>query len=399
MTAGLTTTGFEKRTLEDLLAQVEEEQHSQISNSLDTSSSSPMGQINAVLMKTVSELWDLAQAVYDGGDPDKNEGDAQDAVAAITGTTRIDAAKSYVRETLGLNAGITVPIGSIVSVLGNPSVRFTLVGSEAVEGVVIIEDVTSSTAGSYFGRFECDHTGPVPAFAGTLTVIVTPVSGWNAATNAEDAVLGRDIEGPSDMRIRRENELQAIGTSPVDALRGELLELDGMIQATVFENVGDVPDANGVPAHSIEALCYDGASPAVADDDIAQVLWDGKAGGIRTYGNSTGDATDSQGNTRVMSFSRPTLKDVYFDITVDTNEFYAGDTALKAAVVAYGANLQTGQDVILASFYASIFAIGGVTDITLFKAGFSASPSGTSNLSIGPRELAVFDTSRITVNS
>ncbi len=399
MTAGLTTTGFEKRTLEDLLAQVEEEETTQISNALDVSSSSPMGQINAVLMKTVSELWDLAQAVYDGGDPDKNEGDAQDAVAAITGTIRHAAEKSYVRETLGLNAGITVPRGSIVSVLGNPSVRFVLVGSETVAGTVVDEDVTSSTAGSYFGRFECDHTGPVVVAAGTLSVIVTPVSGWNSATNALDAVEGRNVEGPSDMRTRREDELQAEGSTPVDALRAELLHLDGMIQVFVFENVEDTTDVNGVPPHAIEALCYDGPSPAVADDDIAQTLWDGKAAGIKTYGDTTGNATDSQGNTRIMSFSRPTLKTVYFDITVTTTSSYPGDAALKAAVVAFGDTLDMGEDVILAAFYSSIFGIGGVSDVSLFKAGFTASPSGTSNLSIGARELATFDTSRITVNS
>ncbi len=398
--SGITPTGFEKRTLEDLLAQVEAEEVQQISSALDVSASSPMGQINAVLMKTVSELWDLAQAIYDGFDPDKNEGDAQDAVCAITGTKRIDAAKSYTDQTLALNAGVTVPAGAIVSVLGNPGLRFVLVGPEPATGDPVVPgDVTATTAGNYHGRFQCDKTGAFTANAGTVSVIVTPVSGWNSTANAGDAIPGRDVEGPSDLRLRRVNELQAIGTSPVDAIRGELLKLDGMIQVTILENVDDATDGNNVPPHSFEAVCFDGASPAVADNDIAQTLWDSRAGGIRTAGASTGTARDSQGAAHTMSFSRPSLKTVYFDITLNTTDAYPGDSTLKTALVAYGRGLAMGQDVVLASFYSTIFGVGGVTDITLFKAGFSASPSGTSNLTIAARELATFDTARITVHS
>ncbi len=401
MTFGVTTEGFVKRTLEDLLAQVEEEEQSEISSSLDVSSSSPMGQINAVLMKAVAEIWDLAEAVYVGMDPDRNEDDAQDAICAITGTLRDPATKSYAKVTMALDAGITVSPGAIVSALGNPSARFVLFGPEPTPGDDPAEgDVISTIAGNYYGRFRAEETGPVVAPAGTLSVIITPVSGWLTSTNALDAVVGEDIESNSDLRLRREDELQAIGTSPVDALRGELLELDGMQQVQVFENVTDVTDVNGVPPHSIEALCYDGPAPAVDDDDIAQVLWDGKAAGIRTYGSETGDAEDTQGGTRVMSFSRPDQKTVYFTITLDTNSSYPGDLAVQEAVVEFGQERHNlGDDVILAAFYGTIFGLGGVEDITGFLAGFTSTPVGTSNLTIGVRELATFDTSRIVVNS
>lgn len=400
MTAGLTTMGFEKRTLEDLLAQVALDEQSDISSSLDTSSSSPVGQLNAVLMKVASELWDLAQAVYDGFDPDKNFGDAQDAVAAITGVARLPATKSQVRVMLGLNASVTVPVGAILGVAGNPAARFLLVGLEAVTGTVVAGDVTSAGAGNYFARFEAEMTGPVAANAATLTVIVTPVSGWNSATNAVDAVLGRDVELPSDMRTRRVAELQAAGTSPVDALRADLLALADVQQVTVFENETDVTDGNGLPPHSVEALVFDGATPAVANPVIAQAIWDGKAAGIQTHGGTTANATDDQGNLRAMSFSRPTQKTVYFDITITDTASYPGDATLKAAIVADGrAHLAMGDDVVLAAFYGTIFGVGGVTNITLFKAGFTASPSGTTDLIIAARELATFDTGRITIHS
>lgn len=395
---GITPTGFQKRTLEDLLAQVATDQQSSISANLDTSSSSPVGQINAVLMKAVSELWDLAQAVYDGFDPDKNEGDAQDAVAAITGTKRIAAAPSQVRMSLGLNATTTVPVGSLVSELGSPDILFKLVGSEATPGMVVPGDVASTTAGTYFARFECTKTGPIAAPAGTLTVIVTAVTGWNSATNAADADLGRDVETADDMRQRREDELAAEGTSPVDEIRAELLKLTGMVQANVFENVGDVVDGDGRPPHSVEALVFDGPSPTVADNTIAQTIWDSKAGGIQTFGSTPGTATDSQGNPQTIKFNRPTQVPIYFTISVSVGDGFPGDTALKAAIVAFGQTHQgMGDDVILASFYGPVFAVGGVLNLTSFKAGFAPSPSGTTDLAIAARNLATFDTSRIVI--
>jgi len=402
MPFGLTSAGFVKRTLEDIQAQYAADEIAEISPSLDTSSSSPMGQINGVIGKSVSEVWDLGQAVYDAGDPDKAVTDGQDAICAISGTLRKAATKSYVAQTLNLNAGVTVPAGSMVSVLGNPSVQFELIGPEpAPGGKVIPGPVVSTTAGTYFGRFQSTKTGPIAANAGTLTVIVTPVSGWNSTTNALDAVLGTNVETDSALRQRRELELAAVGSSPVDALRAQLLKLTGMQQVTVFENVLDTTDANGVPPHAVECLCYDGPSPAVANDVIAQRIWDSKAGGIRAYGAVTGNAIDSQGNTRVMSFSRPTQKTVYFtiDIKIDASKFPGtGDTDIKSALVAKGLTFGVGQSVVLASFYPSIFGITGVTDVVVFRAGFTASPSGTANLTIAARELATFDTSRIIIN-
>jgi uncharacterized phage protein gp47/JayE len=400
MTYGLTPTGFTKRTLADLLEQVETEERSEISESLDTSSDQPMGQFNGIFMKTASELWDGLQDAYTALDPDKNADDAQDAVAKITGSYRDAADKSQVRVALNLEDNITVDVGHILSVLGNPAARFVLVGGEEVAGTVLPGSVTSSTAGTYMARYECDRTGPVQALATTLTVIVNPVSGLISASNPLDAVLGADVEKNSDFRTKREDELQGAGTSPVDAIRARLLKLDGMVDVTMLENVYDTTDGNGLPPHSVEAVCYDGSPSALTDNEIAQGMWGARAGGIRTYGNYAGDATDAQGNLRTMLFSRPTAKTVYFDIDITTKDGYPGDAVVQEAIVAFArANHNSGDDVILASFYGTIFGLGGVANITAFRAGFSASPVGTTDLTIAVREIATFDTSRITLNT
>jgi len=313
---------FTRRTAEEINDQILADFVAEISPSLDTSSTSPAGHIASPVAKVAGELWDGLEAVYVAGDPDRNTGDGQDAVCAITGTSREAASRSQVRCGLGLNAGATVPVDSIIAVLGNPTSQFKLVGLETVIGTVVPGDVVAGGPGTYFARFEATVTGPVAANSGTLTVIVTPQTGWNSVTNALDATQGRDVEDPTSLRIRREQELAAPGSTPVDALRGELsvmLAANGIVggYADVVENELDTVDADGRPGHSIEVLIDDGPSP-LSDELIAQTIWDGKAGGIQTFGSTTGDAVDDKDPpvTRVMNFNRPTLKPVYFIVGI-----------------------------------------------------------------------------------
>lgn len=396
--------GFVRRTAEDINDQILADFVAEISPALDTSSTSPAGQIASPIAKVAGELWDVAEAIYVAGDPDRNTGDGQDAVCAITGTSRDPATRSQVRCVLGLDAAASVPVGSLASVFGNPSSQFKLVGAETVPDTVVPGPVVAGAAGSYFARFESVNTGPVAANASTLSVIVTPITGWNSITNALDAVPGHDVESSTDLRIRREAELAAAGSTPVDALRAELSQLLAAYDiaggfADVVENELDTVDVDGRPGHSIECLIDDGPSP-LSDDLIAQTIWDGKAGGIQTYGSTPGNAVDALGQTRVMNFNRPTPIPIYFDLTVviNTDLFPAdGDTQIKNAMVALGATLKPGADVARTQFFGPIFSVLGVVNCTDLTLDTAPAPVGTADISIGVRERATFDTSHITV--
>lgn len=398
--------GFVTRTTADIVEQFAADEVAEISPSLDTSSTSPIGQVNGAIAKVAGELWDLAQATYVAGDPDRNTGDGQDAVAAITGTTRLEATHSQVPIELELDAGTTVPLGSLMAVLGNPSSQWELLGEEPPFGEpVILGDVVAVADGTYTARFQAVETGPIPANATTITQIITPVSGWNSGSNPQDADPGRDIEVSSAMRTRREQELAAPGSTPVDALRAELYKLLAFWGVTsgfvdVVENVLDVTDADGRPPHSIEALIDDDPTP-VDDDEIAQVIWDGKAGGIRTFGSTNGDATDALGNLRSMNFNRPDLLPVYFAVSIVIEDAIFpddGDVQIKAAMAAFGDLYKPGQDVIRNSFFGPIFSIPGVTNVTVLDLDFSPGPTTDTDLVVAVRERATFDTSNIAVS-
>lgn len=399
---GLSEAGFIPKPYET----IKEEIDSQLVEALTAPGAEKLNTKTGVVRQLVDpfaskarELWELAQAVHGAFDRDNASGAALDAVGTMTGRDRLPATRGTVPLTLTLDAGVTVPAGSIASVGGSPTSRWLTRSS-----------VTSASAGSYVVDAVCESAGPIAAAATTIDTIETPVAGWSAVTNAEDAVQGALEESDAAYRAAQEFELAAPGTSPVDALRADLLRLldehdiaGGSI--TVDHNPGDEENADGLPPHSVEVIVYDGTSDgsAIADADIAQRIWESVAGGIDTHGSIETTATDSVGEQQTIRFSRPVEVLVY--VSVDANvatsrgwDTTSGAAQVKAAIAAFGrSTFRVGDDVVRFRLMSSAFPVPGIIDVTGFRLGRAPSPSGTINLVIDRRELAAFDTSRIVV--
>ena len=241
-------------------------------------------------------------------------------------------------------------------------------------------------------------TGPVLALAGTLNQIDTPVTGWDGVGNAVAMVLGEDEETDADFRVRRLAALQGLGNATPDAIRGDVLSVEGVLSVTVFENDTDVVDGGGRPPHSIEVL-VDGGT----DVTIAQAIWDSKAGGIATYSSTadSGTAVDSQGNNQNIDFSRPTDIPIYLDITLTVDGDYPtdGDAQVEAAVLVWALTLEIGEDVIVYPYLVSSFAdIPGLVTVVI-DVGTAPAPSGDANITIAQTERASFSAANTTVTS
>lgn len=85
--------------------------------------------------------------------------------------------------------------------------------------------------------FLAQNYGPIPAPVGTLTEILTPVSGWSSINNTKAGATGRLTETDSELRIRRQNSLRLLGAATVEAIRARILqEVTGVTSCFVFEN-------------------------------------------------------------------------------------------------------------------------------------------------------------------
>jgi uncharacterized phage protein gp47/JayE len=214
--------------------------------------------------------------------------------------------------------------------------------------------------------------------------------------NSNDADVGRETETDSAFRLRREQNLRAIGSASLEAIRSRILtEVTGVSQCFGFENTTLITDGAGLPGKSFEMVVQGGD-----DQDIADKIWETKPAGIETYGSTSKTVTDSQGQTHTIKFSRPTNVPIYIELTADiiADQYpLDGDDQIKQAIADFGDTLEIGEDVVALQFECIPLDIAGVEDVTIFKIDTVTPPVGTSNITINARELATFDTSDIDV--
>lgn len=344
---GIQESGFVIKPLDVIISEMEASERANIADDIDVSYDQVFGQINAIVGAEIREAWEALQDVYASQYPDDSVGVPLDNVCAYTGTVRLPQAKSTVPISLMLDAGTTVPAGSVVAEDlggGTPS---------TVNRFVTVEDVTNGggSPASVDTTAEGEDYGPLDVVAGAM-VIVTPVTGWTSVTATEDATVGRLDESDDELRLRREQDLRAQGSSAVDSIRGDLRALSGVTSAHVYENTDDVTDGDGRPPHTFECVVLGGD-----DQEIADLVWAEKPAGIATYGTTTQSVTDSSGETRSVSFSRPTGIPIYLKIDIEVGAAYPsdGDDTIKEALATWGAaNLSGGDEVVMSLISAQV---------------------------------------------
>lgn len=392
---GVTPTGFNRKTVDEILSGIRARQLSDISPALNVSTSSPWGQANGIVANEIGIAWEILEVCYQAFDRDQAQDFLLTSLGKLTGTERRPASFSLVELTCTLDAGTVLVSGE----------NFAEVEDEPTNRWTPLVDYTAPTTGAQTVLFRAESPGAVVANAGTIEVISTSVIGWTSVTNASDADVGREIDTDPILRARSEEQLTATGSATADAVEADLLEIEGIDSVTVFENDTDV-EVGGIPAHHLRPVVFDGETPSVANNIIAQTIFDSKAGGIGTTGATSGIATDDDGATHTVWFDRPDQLTIYASLTVVPGPRYAdlgGATGLRSYLVdELKAIHSLGQDVqyrladSLALYFGGLRQ--GVSGVTAFTLGTSPGPTGTVDIAVADDELAVFDTSRIVVS-
>ena len=241
---------------------------------------------------------------------------------------------------------------------------------------------------------EAESTGVVTAPAESLTVIESPVSGWDSFRNPLDINPGTEIETDAELRLRRNETLATAGAGTVEAIRSRMLEIDEVTDARVFHNTSNVFDFAGRPPHSIQVVLVGGD-----EDEIAQQIWLVAPAGIQLVGDIVKIITDTQGFSQTIKFDRPDEIEIWVEVTLTTNADFPtdGSDQVEAAIVAYAdENFGIGDDVITTQLFCAIHEIAGITDIEI-EIGTAPAPTSDDNIEIEEFEVSVFDSSRITI--
>ncbi len=456
-TFGLTEQGLFPPRLADLREEYNARLRVLFGAALDLSDESVEGEVAGILSEALDKIWQLVEIFAGALDPDKALGVLLDAVCLLTGTLRRAPTFSVVTLTLTGDPTTIVPGTTSKFSTGNESAVFQTIGDATIEAVdawtaltayAVGDRVTSvdrvyqvaaggagTSAASGGPTFpdgfggetvdddedgtvhwrlvgdgtgavdkiaRCTVTGPTFSPARGVSVIDTPITGLQSVVNLADVTPGTNQQRDEDLRLTREAELSAQGTSPPDALRGRLLRVgrgtnNPVTAATVFFNNTDITDADGVLPHTVEALVSGGE-----DADIFAALWAGVSSGIRTQGTTEGTIVDSQGRTQDVAFSRPEEIEIYVDVTLEKDpEAYPsdGDDQVKEAIVTYGLAQVAGKNVVASRIAAAAFAIPGVLDVSAVLIDDAPAPATSMTIAVSLRQIAKFDTARIDVTT
>lgn len=450
---GLLTTGFNPKTLEIVRDDINAQIAYYFGPSVDVDHG-VLARIVGIMAERYAELWELAEQIVSSQDADKATGVYLDAVALLIGALRLEAAYSTAILTLTGTPATVVASGQRVHCASTLAVFLTAtggtisaaaawlpstlyaVGFRVTNGGNVYQCTTGGTSaasggplftqpatGSYYGTDgtvtwvwlgtgtgsidvagQALEKGGVTGAAVDISVIDTPVGGWQGVINVNAATLGYDTQSDEAFRLTREDELSQAGTGTADAIRAALLTVTGVSAVTVFVNETDITDGFGLTPHSVEALVLGGA-----DADIGAVLLAQVAAGIHTAGNASVAVLDSQGVSHTIGFSRPVLINIGVSVTLtkDPAVYSAtGDTLVKQAIVAYGNARASGYDAVASVILGFVFKVAGVLDVpslpllsSVASPGVPAAPTVSTTIAISTRQRAVYDVAWISVSS
>lgn len=221
---------------------------------------------------------------------------------------------------------------------------------------ITVVDVTSNIL------FESVEYGNYVQADKTIDQIVTSVDGWDSCINEIPPIKGRLTQKDSEARASYTNRVASRGTGTVNAIVSLLYsDVEGVTFAAGYQNDNDEKDAAGRPPHCIEIIVQGGL-----DEDVSDIIWKNKPGGIRAYGSHYAYATDINGIRQYVEFTR--VKDVYLllSVKVTSNDELDADFETRIKSLLMAENLLVESPIRLQKFIRPIIEnVSGVDYIEI----------------------------------
>jgi uncharacterized phage protein gp47/JayE len=404
-TYGINSDGFLLKRLADIKADLET-QLELITDpdtgetlQIDFDEDDPWIQSINVLAANNALTWEMLQLVYTQFDPAQAVGAALSGLVQLNALTRKFGKPSTIPISLTGTAGTLIPAGQLIS------------DSQQNVTYKTDQDITLDGAGTGVGTASSVENGAFVSLTGTITTILTPITGWDTVTNTADSTPGNPTETDEELRARRNLSTESPSQSPVEALYGNLRQLEGVDFVRVYVNNTLSVDARGIPAKTVAPVVVGGL-----DQDIAETLFLRTPVGIDYFGTDSYVITDTQGENYTIKWIRPTAIDieVQIDVTVTDPNTWPADGAdkIKAAIIAYAAGgapalgvdtgfedlgFVPGEDVTQSRLYTPVNSVPG-HKVTRLELADIPNPVGTADVVIAYNEVAAFDSVNITVN-
>jgi len=349
------------------------------------------GLLAGVLSEVSDTIEQVGQGVYNAFFVLKSSGANLDDIGAEEGLYRKSASNSNVTLQIDADPNTVIPEGTQFST--DDAQIF-----ETTDDLTIGEATTYVDTGGIVQPLQDDDGNPLGR--GTVQAIsqdtgddmnVMPntiinseeaLDGFNSVTNLDGAQGGGNAETDDQYRIRiLENRKHPIN-STVSGIETALMNVNGVQDVRIVNNIEMTPDEYGNPAKSIHVYVIGGDA-----GDIAQALFDVLPPVTRTIGSVAAMAKDIAGKIVPIMFDRATTVPIYIevDIKADPSTFDSdnGEQMIKNNIMNYFDTLSMGDAVLYSRLFAPAYSASGVKDVTI-KLGTKSPVNDPDEISVSP---------------
>lgn len=316
MAEGITENGLQVDDYETLLSDLQNNINSIYAtdgNTINFDSETPDGEFTNIITQIGTDIRELYQEVYNSFDPDKCSGVVQDSRYKLNYITRNGG--TFTIQNIDVTANQTVTLQGLDGNYNDVNaVSYTV--SDNAGNLWYLIDTTTVQPGTVSLPFRSKNLGLVQPTIGTITTQVTTVLGITSVNNSvAPTTLGTEQETDTQFRTRRDRSTERRGQNNIDSMLSQILDLEGVSDATTWVNSGTETDSTGTPAGQVWVIVEGGANADIADTIYTNSCGRGMRGSISV------DVPAVSGQIFNVKFDRPTPVPLYlkfdFQLTVE----------------------------------------------------------------------------------
>lgn len=307
----LTHEGLTTKTNLELISELQENMQNIFSTDgeqLMFDSNSPDGQLVQILSEMGSIVREIATEIYNSFDPSKCSGAVQDSRYQLNYLNR--KIGTFTRQNIDITVNQTVTLNGLDGSYSDVNASSYAISDDA-GNIWYLIDTTTLLPGTTSCPFRAKEIGEVIPTIGTITNPVTIVQGVTKVINDVGyTILGTEEESDADFRMRRDRSTEKIGLNSIDAMFGQLLEIDGVTSVKIHSNQKSRIDETGTPAFNLWIIVGGGSNI-----DIANVIYANLTNNM-TRGEISVPIITSSGQQFDVKFDRPTVKPLYIKFNI-----------------------------------------------------------------------------------
>lgn len=377
----LNENGFQRKTYEELLADMEAKARELFGEDVHLSSHSVLGIFIRVIAYFFSLFHELLERVYNSGFIGTATGVQLDRLGSNNGVLRDPAMPAVTTLSFTGKAGYVIQEG--VQFKTENDIVFEMVDvvtldSDGVGQGMAISQIYSETAN---------------VAVGAITIIAEPVEDLYSVTNIERASGGAEKERDEVYRERIKIATQANAGPPVNGLITALNQVTGVRSVSVVENNTMENDQYGNPPKSVHIYVFGGDK-----ESVGEAIFDAVAAGIQTVGSISAKVIDLSGFEHTVYFDLAEPLDIYASVSVQVNSKFedTGVSDIKNVVLNYINSLNMGETVVHSLIYADLYRIAGITS-SIVKIGKTSTDLNAADVTVGPSQAAQIKEANIEV--